>query len=104
LDIIRSDNKYLHLLAIYNRRIGLPSILFASIFASTLLGIYTYFGVKLYNEPLGTLTTVLQFIVIADSFLILFNLLAMNYLFQNILKKYYRQGLPYASLVGIEAI
>lgn len=104
MDIIRSDNKYLHLLAIYNRRIGLPSILFASIFASTLLGIYTYFGVKLYNEPLGTLTTGLQFIVIADSFLILFNLLAMNYFFQSILKKYYRQGLPYASLVGIEAI
>jgi len=104
LDIIQSEDKYLHILAVYNRRIGLPSILFASIVASTLLGIYTYFGVKLYNEPLGILTTALLFIVLGDSLLILFNLIAMNHLFQNILKNYYRQGLPYASLVGIEAI
>jgi hypothetical protein len=104
LDVIKSDDKYLHILAVYNRRIGLPSILVASIIASTLLGIYTYFGVKLYYEPLGVLTIALLVIVLTDSFLILFNLIAMDYLFHNILKSYYRQGLPYASLVGIEAI
>jgi hypothetical protein len=104
LNAIKSEDKYLHILAVYNRRIGLPSILISSIIASMLLGIYTYFGIKLYNEPLGIITISLLVIVFVDSFLILFNLFAMNSLFQNILKKYYRQGLPYASLVGIEAI
>ena len=50
LDIIKSEDMYHHILAIYNRRVGLPSILISSIIASMLLGINTYFGVKLYNE------------------------------------------------------
>jgi hypothetical protein len=74
LNAIKSEDKYLHILAVYNRRIGLPSILISSIIASMLLGIYTYFGIKLYNEPLGIITISLLVIVFVDSFLILFNL------------------------------
>ncbi len=104
MDVIRSGNKYLHILAVYNRRVGLPSIFVSSIVGAILLATYSYLNLSIYGTPIGLLITLLLGFGFLSTLLILFDFLAMNYLFDRVLKKYYKQGLPYASLVGIEAI
>jgi len=104
LNVIKSDDKFLHMLAAYNRRIGLPSILIASIIAAIILGVSTELGLILQGSPIGAVVTILLCLLVIDSVLILSNFLVMNYLFKRILNRYQKQGLPYASLIGVEAL
>jgi len=104
MTVIRSENKSLNILARYNRKVGLPSILVASIVASVVLGLYAYMGVPIYGATLGLIVSLLLAFMFLDTLLMLANFLSMNFFFDRVLKEYCRKGLPYASLVGIEAI
>ena len=104
MDIIQRDDKYLHILAVYNRLIGLPSILVASIMAASLLAISTYTSFPIQGTPLGTIVTILLTILLTNSVLMLINQIAMNLLFKETLIHYKRCGLPYDSLQGVEAL
>jgi hypothetical protein len=104
LDIIQRDDPYLHTLAVYNRVIGLPSILFASIMAASILAITTYSNLPLKGSPIGSVVTLLLIILLINSVLMLTNQLAMNYLFKKTLQDYKKRGLPYDSLQGVEAL
>jgi hypothetical protein len=104
LDIIKREDKYLHILAVYNRLIGLPSILFASIMAASLLAISTYSSLPIQGSPIGTIVTVLLVILLINSVLMLVDQITMNYLFKQTLLDYKKRGLPYDSLQGVEAL
>lgn len=104
MNVIQSENKWLYAISKYNRRVGLPSILAASIIASTLLGSYAYVGAIVYGTTAGVVISGLLAFMFIDTLLMLTNFVFMDYFFDRVLKEYYRKGLPYASLVGIEAI
>jgi hypothetical protein len=104
LEIIKREDKYLHILAVYNRLLGLPSILFASIMAAALLAISTYTSFPIQGSPIGSIVTVLLIILLTNSVLMLINQIAMNYLFKQTLLEYKKRGLPYDSLQGVEAL
>lgn len=92
----------LHFLSRYNRSIGLPSLLIASLTASLSVGLSLGEG---FTYPLLTVVAqVMLFFMVADSALILLNLLIMNSYLERVLNNLRRRGLPYGSLSGVEAI
>jgi hypothetical protein len=72
--------------------------------AATILGTSVNLGLTMHTWPLGVIILTLLCILFVDSVLMLSNLLAMNYLFTKTLNEYRSQGLPYASLLGVEAL
>jgi len=96
--------KRLHILSWYNRNIGLASLLIASLASSLCVGLLLLIQTGPLVSPLVIVAHLMLVFMVADATLICLNLLIMyNYLYR-ILGDLRRKGLPYDSLIGVEAI
>ncbi len=94
-------NRRLVLLSQYNRSVGLPSLLFASLTAALIVGVSIQDGL---SPLLTALAQAMLIFMVVDSALILGNLLVMSSYLKHLLGSLAKRGLPYGSLSGVEAI
>ncbi len=106
-DYFDVENRNLHYLSQYSRKIGIPSILMSSLLVTIIVGVSLYFDPSatiLEITILNTLSLLLLVFSVLNSFIILSNLRIMNNLFRKALHDFQVKGLPYGSLSGVQGL
>jgi hypothetical protein len=96
--------KILYILSWYNRSIGLASLLVASLTSSLCVGLLLLFQDGPFVFPLTIVVDLMLVFMVVDASLILLNFLIMYNHLGRILGDLRKKGLPYDSLIGVEAI
>jgi len=104
-DYFDVENKNLHYLSQYSRKIGIPSILMSSLFVTVIVGVSLYFdpsATVLQTALLNNSSLILLVFSVLNSIIILLNLRIMHNLFKKALRDFQVKGLPYVSLSGVQ--
>lgn len=106
-DYFDVENKNLHYLSRYSRKIGIPAILMSSLLVTVIVGVSLYFDPSarvLETGLLNNSSLVLLIFSVINSIIILINLRIMLNLFRKALQDFQKKGLPYASLSGVKGL
>lgn len=101
---LSKTDKRLHILSWYNRSIGLASLLIASLTSSLCVGLLLIIQASPFISPLTIAANLMLVFMVIDAALICLNLLIMYNHLDHSLSDLRKKGLPYDSLIGVEAI
>jgi hypothetical protein len=106
-DYFDIENRNLHYLSRYSRKIGIPAILMSSLLVTVIVGVSLYLDPSakvLETALLNNSSLVLLIFSVLNSIVILINLRIMLNLFRKALQDFQKKGLPYASLSGVKGL
>ena len=106
-DYFGVENRNLHYLSQYSRKIGIPSILMSSLLVTVIVGVSLYLdpsAAVLQTALLNNSSLILLVFSVFNSIIILLNLRIMHNLFRKALQDFQVKGLPYGSLSGVQGL